>query len=122
MEKINLEKVSPETRKINKQYSFRKACQAQRDCRHTQYLTSDSDRISSAYQKEGAKCLNAKKRGRKVGEKRQLTPVPEKEIQNIIIDRKPDLMKLSFMLWPCAAVCQLLQEKYRITITLLFIS
>lgn len=76
------------------------------------------DRISSAYKKEGAKCLKEKKRGRKVGEKRQLTPAQEKEIRNILIDRAPDQMKLSFTLWTRAAVCQLIQEKYGITITL----
>lgn len=59
-----------------------------------------------------------KKRGRKVGEKRQLTSAQEKEIRNILIDRTPDQMKLSFMLWTRAAVCQLVQEKYGITITL----
>ena len=64
------------------------------------------------------KCLKEKKRGRKSGEKRLLTPAQEKEIRNILIDKTPDQMKLSFMLWTRAAVCQLIQEKYNITITL----
>ncbi len=76
------------------------------------------DRISSVYKKEGAKCLKEKKRGRKLGEKRQLTPAQEKEIRNILIDKTPDQRKLSFMLWTRAAVRQLIQEKYNIAITL----
>ncbi|WP_408634717.1 helix-turn-helix domain-containing protein [Petralouisia muris] len=74
--------------------------------------------MSSAYKKEGAACLKEKKRGRKFGEKRQLTPAQEKEIRRILIDKSPDQMKLSFMLWTRAAVCQLVEEKYGITITL----
>ncbi len=41
-----------------------------------------------------------------------------KEIRRILIDKSPDQMKLSFMLWTRAAVCQLVEEKYGITITL----
>lgn len=41
----------------------------------------------------------------------------EKEIYHILIDKSPDQMKLNFMLWTRAAVCQLVQEKYGITIT-----
>ena len=74
-------------------------------------------RISSAYKKEGTACLREKKRGRKLGEKRLLTSAQEKEIYHILIDKSPDQMKLSFMLWTRAAVCQLIREKYGITMT-----
>lgn len=62
------------------------------------------------------KCLKEKKRGRKLGEKRQLTPAQEQEIRNILIDKTPDQMKLRFMLWARAAVCQLILEKYKFTL------
>ena len=121
MVKINLKSVSPETRKIIKQQTIQllKKHVRHKEIADTLNLSLQTvDRISSAYQKEGVKCLKEKKRGRKVGEKRQLTPAQEKEIQNILIDKTPDQMKLSFMLWTRAAVCRLVQEKYGITITL----
>lgn len=38
------------------------------------------DKIACAYKKEGTVCLKEKKRGRKFGEKRQLTPAQEKSL------------------------------------------
>lgn len=76
------------------------------------------DRISSAYKREGARCLNERTRGRKLGEKRQLSSEQEKEIRSILIDKYPNQLKLNFMLWTRAAVCELIYDKYGITITL----
>lgn len=121
MEIINLKTVSPETRKtIKKQViSLIKKGRKQSEIAETVGISPQAvKRISSAYKKEGAACLKEKKRGRKFGEKRQLTPVQEKEIRRILIDKPPDRMELSFMLWTRAAVCQLVEEKYGITITL----
>ena len=121
MEIINLKSVSPETRKIIKKQviSLIKKGKKQSEIADTVCISPQAvKRISSAYKKEGAACLKEKKRGRKLGEKRQLTPAQEKEIRGILIDRSPDRMKLSFMLWTRAAVCQLVEEKYGITITL----
>ena len=121
MEIINLKTVSPETRKIIKKQviSLIKKGRKQSEIADTVGISPQAvKRISSAYKKEGTACLKEKKRGRKFGEKRQLTPVQEKEIRRILIDKSPDQMKLSFMLWTRAAVCQLVEEKYGITITL----
>ena len=74
--------------------------------------------ISFKYKKAGNSCLNEKRRGRKFGEKRQLTPEQEKEVQKLIIDKTPDQYKMNFMLWTRAAVCKLIKDKYGITITL----
>ena len=75
------------------------------------------DHISSQYRRNGKQCLSEKKRGRKKGEKRQLSPEQEKEIQSILIDKYPNQLKMNFMLWTRAAVCQLVMDKYGITIT-----
>ena len=121
MEKINLKNVSSETRKIIKQQVIQllKKHVKHKEIADTLNISLQTvDRISSAYKKEGTKCLQEKTRGRKLGEKRQLTPEQENEIRNILIDKAPDQMKLCFMLWTRAAVCQLIREKYNITITL----
>lgn len=114
MKKINLRNVSLDTRKIIKQQAIQllKKHLKHKEIAETLNISLQTvDRISSTYKKEGAKCLQEKKRGRKLGEKRQLTPEQEKEIRKILIDKSPDQMKLSFMLWTRAAVCQLVQEK-----------
>lgn len=121
MEKIKLTKVSTETRKIIKQQAVQLLKQHKKHREIADLLgisLQTADRISSAYKKEGAECLKEKRRGRKTGEKRLLSPEQEKEVRNILIDRTPDQMKMSFMLWTRAAVCQLVRERYGVTITL----
>lgn len=121
MEKINLKKVSLETRKNIKQQVIQllKKGVKHKEIADTLNISLQTvDRISSAYKKEGMKCLQEKTRGRKIGEKRQLTLEQEKEILNILIHKTPDQMELCFMLWTRGAVCQLIQKKYNITITL----
>ena len=88
MEKINLVKVSAETRTILKKQaiSLLKKKKKHSEIAETLNLSLQTvDRISSAYKKEGVKCLKEKKRGRKEGEKRILSPEQEKEIRS---DRK----------------------------------
>ncbi|MDE5589125.1 MAG: hypothetical protein K2J60_08280 [Acetatifactor sp.] len=75
------------------------------------------DRFLGVYNREGAKCLKEKTRSRKLGEKRQLSPGQEKEIQGILIDKHSDQLKLNFMLWIRVAVCEIIYDKYGITIT-----
>lgn len=121
MEKISLKAVSPETRKIIKKQviSMLKKHMNHQEIADIIGISKPAvDKIACAYKKEGTECLKEKKRGRKSGEKRQLTSAQEKEIRNILIDRTPDQMKLGFMLWTRAAVCQLVQEKCGIIITL----
>lgn len=120
MKTINLVTVSPETRRIIKKQviSLIKKGKKQIEIAETVGISPQAvKRISSAYKKEGTACLKEKKRGRKLGEKRLLTSAQEKEIYHILIDKSPDQMKLCFMLWTRAAVCQLVQEKYGITMT-----
>lgn len=120
MEKINLKKVSPETRAVIKKQviTMLKKHIKHQEIADTICISKPAvDKIACVYKKEGTACLKEKKRGRKLGEKRQLTSAQEKEIYHILIDKSPDQMKLSFMLWTRAAVCQLVQEKYGVTIT-----
>ena len=67
-----------------------------------------------AYEKEGAKGIRLKTRGRKHGEKRTLKPEHEKELQKIIEDKEPDQLKLPFALWTRKAVRQIIKKLYGI--------
>ena len=121
MDKINLKTVSPETRKIIKKQviSLLKKHKKHHEIADITGISKPAvDKIACAYKKEGTACLKEKKRGRKLGEQRQLTPEQEKEIRGILIDKAPNQLKMHFMLWTRAAVCQLIKDKYDITITL----
>ena len=53
-------------------------------------------------------------RGRARGEGRTLTPVQEEVIQRIIIDKRPEQLKMDFFLWSRAAVGHLIEQEYGI--------
>ena len=121
MEKIDLRHVSKETREtIRKQVvSLLKKKMKHTDIAEVLNISTIAvDKISTAYRAKGSACIKEKTRGRKFGEKRQLSPVQEKEIRQILIDKDPQQMKLSCMLWTRAAVCQLIKDKYGIPVTL----
>ena len=121
MEKIDLRHVSKETREtIRKQVvSLLEKKKKHTDIADTLNISKIAvDKISKAYKAKGSACISEKTRGRKFGEKRQLTSVQEKEIRQTLIDKNPEQMKLSFMLWTRSAVCQLIKDKYGITISL----
>lgn len=66
------------------------------------------------YEREGAKGIRLKTRGRKHGEKRTLSPEQEKELRKMIEDKEPDQLKLPFALWTRRAVIQIIKKLYRI--------
>lgn len=74
--------------------------------------------IWTRYQKFGEKSLRRGKPGRRQGDNTLLTAGQEKEIRNIIIDKTPDQMKLSYALWTRQAVSDLATRKYKINLSL----
>ena len=66
------------------------------------------------YEKEGAKGIRLKQRGRKKGSSRTLNPEQEKELQKIIEDKEPDQLKLPFALWTRRGVQQIIKKFYKI--------
>lgn len=62
----------------------------------------------------GAKALQPRKRGRRAGSARDLTPAQEEEIQKKIAEKTPDQLKLAFALWTRKAVCELILREYGI--------
>jgi len=59
---------------------------------------------SRNYKQFGTRGLKEKSRGRKQGEKRILTLEQEKSIQNMIVDKMPDQLKLPYALWTRKAI------------------
>jgi transposase len=67
--------------------------------------------------KGGASALTARKRGRRQGEQKRLSPEQATAIADLVRDRCPDQLKLPFYLWTRAAVARLIAEHFGILIS-----
>jgi len=67
-----------------------------------------------SYQKDGAQSIQIRKRGRRIGTCRTLTPDQEKQVQKIIVDTEPTRLKLPFALWNRMAIKQLIRQLWAI--------
>lgn len=69
------------------------------------------------YKQFGVKGLKEKPRGRKQGEKTILSLKQETSIQNMIVDKMPDQLKLPYGLWTRKAISELIERKFAISIS-----
>ena len=67
------------------------------------------------YEREGAKGLKAKPRGFAPGHWRTLTVIQEQELQEVLVDKTPDQLKLVFALWTRQAVQELMKMRLGLT-------
>jgi transposase len=74
--------------------------------------------VKRAYEKEGAKGLKLGRRGRRKGMERKLSPDQEKEIQDIIVDKYPEQMKIPGCMWTRESIRNLIQIRYKVTLPL----
>ena len=74
--------------------------------------------IWQLYKRGGKSALKPQKSGRKKKSLMLLNPEQEQEIKQLLIDKTPDQVKLSFMLWTRQAVSDLVWLKYRIKMSL----
>jgi len=70
------------------------------------------------YADGGIAGIKLKKRGRRKGEKRTLSPEQEKEIQQIIVDKNPDQLRLPGCMWTRNNIRDLIAQKYKINMKL----
>ncbi len=70
-----------------------------------------------AFRQGGWSAVKVKRGGRPVGSGRQLTYEQEKKIQQLIQDRTPDQLKLSYALWTRQAVSELIEAVYGVKLT-----
>ena len=69
----------------------------------------------SRYQAEGLKsAVEGGKRGTEMGKRRTLSVEQEWAVQQLIIEKMPDQLKLSFALWTRAAVRELILHRFKI--------
>jgi transposase len=62
----------------------------------------------------GMAALKPKVRGREQGDGRSLTPNQEDHIRKLIIDKRPEQLKMEFALWTRAAVGELIEREFGI--------
>lgn len=72
----------------------------------------NASRIWQSYLKEGSKAIKLGRRGRRMGEKRTLTPEQEAQVKRALIDKTPDQLKLPFALWTRDAVKLLIKQRF----------
>lgn len=76
------------------------------------------ENVITQYKAGGMKALTPKQEGRKVGEKRLLTPAQEAEIVKLITDKCPEQVKMKGFLWNRENVHDLILRKYGIDMAL----
>ena len=70
------------------------------------------------YKTEGFTRIKPKKRGRKYGEHRNLTPEQEHEIRNTITDKNPDQLRFKGCMWTRQNISEFIMRKYGIKMPL----
>jgi transposase len=68
-------------------------------------------KIVKLFETGGMAALTLKRRGRIEGQERRLTAAQELQIQRLIIDNRPEQIKMDFALWSRAAVGQLIERE-----------
>ena len=63
------------------------------------------------YKNSGASALNARKRGKTLGENRHLSGDQERHLQKLITDKSPDQLKMAYVLWTRKAVMELIEQE-----------
>lgn len=69
-------------------------------------------RTVDLYQQGGWRAISPASRGREKGQGRVLNSEQEEHIQRVIIDKRPEQLKMDFYLWSRAAVMQLIEREY----------
>ena len=69
------------------------------------------------YEAGGMAALKPKPRGKKSGEGRILTPDQEAHIQKLIVEKRPEQLKMEFALWTRAAAGQLIEAEFKIKLS-----
>jgi len=71
-----------------------------------------------AYDEKGIVGIKPQKRGRRIGDKRKLSPEQEREIQKKIIDKNPEQLRLPGCMWTRENIRDLIKQKYKISMPL----
>ena len=74
--------------------------------------------VKKAYKTGGIAAIKPKKHGRKVGEKRTLTPQQERAVQLVLVDKTPEQMRFKECMWTRSNIRDLIREMFKINMPL----
>jgi len=117
--KINAKKASPEEQYLLRKQIVKLKKQGKTTSEVAEILDVSERSVQATWKKYsegGIAAIKIKKRGRKQGEKRTLSPEQEKEIQKLLVDKYPEQLKLRGCLWTRKNVRELIKQKYKIEI------
>ena len=69
------------------------------------------------YEAGGLAAIKPKERGKKSGEGRKLSAEQEAHIRKLIVEKRPEQLKMEFALWTRAAVGQLIEHEFQIKLS-----
>ena len=69
------------------------------------------------YEAGGLAAIKPKERGKKSGEGRKLSADQEAHLQKLIVEKRPEQLKMEFALWTRAAVGQLIEAEFKIKLS-----
>ena len=78
--------------------------------------------IWTAYQREGERSMESKKRGFRKGTHLLLAPEEQAEIRETIITRRPEEFGIPGSLWTLKKVCTYVRKRYRTAVCRIIIS
>jgi transposase len=106
-EKIDARKISTDAQKEKRSLAMKLRDKGMKNSLVAEILGVNPATVSvwrSKYLKDGKKALDIGQRGRRVGDKKRLTPEQEKKIIQKLIDTTPEQLKFKFALWTREAV------------------
>ncbi len=121
MEKIDLRKANAEEKEAIRIRAIRMHKQGLKQNKIASLLGVHKNSIYQwvkIFKAQGKKGLKEEKRGRKKGSGKLLSAQQEKEIQNMIVDKMPDQLKLPYGLWTRKAIVDLIKRIYKIKIAI----
>jgi transposase len=121
MDKVDFRTVGESTRFLIRKRAIQLCLSGKKQYEVAQIIGVKKETIcqwNKLYKKGGFPALKGKKTGVKSEDKKLLSLQQEKEIQNMLIDKMPDQLKLDYALWTRKAVKELVEREFKVVLAI----